>query len=162
MKGGQVIAIFLVIGLIILGFVLFGDKEEQGTLTNESSDEIGELEESPIEPAIPDEIEPSIHIVEIISSGFSPEILNINKGDTVTFANLGISTAWPASSIHPFHRSYPGSSLSKCNTDEKSKIFDACKQLNPKETYSFIFDEIGSWNYHNHINPSMKGTIIVS
>ena len=57
------------------------------------------------------------------------------------------STAWPASAFHPTHEVYPG--------------FDALKGINMGESYSFTFDKIGSWKYHNHLSPSVTGAIIV-
>ena len=36
------------------------------------------------------------------------------------------------------------------------------KVLNRKEeTYTFTFNELGSWNYHDHRSASKKGTVIV-
>ena len=100
-------------------------------------------------------------IVEMSSNGFSPTEIRIKVGDTVKFTNVGTQQYWPASAMHPSHTVYPGSSISKCNTAEASTIFDACRAYGPGETYSFKFNEIGSWKYHDHRNPSAFGTIIV-
>jgi len=102
-----------------------------------------------------------MHTIEMSSSGFSPKEITIKKGDTVKFTNVGIESRWPASAMHPTHTAYPGSSISKCNTAEASTIFDACRAYGPGETYSFKFNEVGSWRYHDHRNPSVAGTIIV-
>lgn len=102
------------------------------------------------------------HTVEINSSGFVPETLTISAGETVTFVNnLHLSSSWPASAVHPTHRIYPGSDIGKCGTTEEPEIFDACRGLEPGETYSFTFNEEGKWRYHDHFNPSTTGTIIV-
>ena len=100
-------------------------------------------------------------IVEMTSSGFNPQTVTINKGDTVTWVNLDTSAHWPASAMHPTHKVYPGSDIAKCGTSEASNIFDACKDLGPEETYSFTFNEVGEWNYHDHKNPSLFGKVIV-
>ena len=99
---------------------------------------------------------PTTLTVEIKSSGFSPKILEINSGDTVTWINRDSSSHWPASAVHPTHTVYPepgGCIGSK---------FDACKGLSNRESYSFTFDEEGTWKYHDHLNPSSTGTIIVN
>jgi plastocyanin len=44
---------------------------------------------------------------------------------------------------------------------EQDKIFDACRGLNQEESWSFIFNEIGEWYYHDHLNSSWKGEIVV-
>jgi plastocyanin len=100
-------------------------------------------------------------IVKITSSGFTPKTLRIKAGETVKFLNEDSSPHWPASDIHPTHEVYPGSSISKCGTSEQSKIFDSCRGLAKGESFEFTFNEKGSWNYHDHLNPRLKGTIIV-
>lgn len=93
--------------------------------------------------------------IEITSSVFSPETLTINLGDSVTFVNKDNLKHWPASNPHPIHTGYPeegGCIASK---------FDACKGLAKDESFLFTFNEKGTWGYHDHLNPSLHGTIIV-
>ncbi|MDP3934756.1 MAG: hypothetical protein Q8Q46_00815, partial [Candidatus Giovannonibacteria bacterium] len=68
-------------------------------------------------------------------------------GGKVTWVNKSQSQIWPASNPHPIHTDYPG--------------FDASRGLANGESYSFTFDKVGSWNYHNHLNPGMKGEVKV-
>ena len=103
------------------------------------------------------------NIIEITSSGFSPSTLTVNEGETtVTFINKDSSPHWPASAVHPTHTVYPGSGIQKCGTAEESNIFDACGGLKQGESFSFIFNEKGSWGYHDHLQPSSRGTIVVN
>lgn len=104
---------------------------------------------------------PKTSTVEITADGFTPATLSISQGDTVTFINKDIEKHWPASNIHPTHTKYPGSGIDKCGTLDEYYIFDACHGLEEGEQYSFPFDEIGTWKYHDHLNPEIKGTIIV-
>ena len=104
---------------------------------------------------------PQTYTVEMSESGYSPETLTIKAGDTVTFVNMGNEANWPATDTHPTHRLYPGSDIKKCGTGEQSGIFDACMGLMHDQQYSFTFTEKGNWEYHNHLRPVMKGTIIV-
>lgn len=85
--------------------------------------------------------------VEIRGGRFAPSELKIKKGDTVTWTNRDSSQTWPASAIHPTHQAYPG--------------FDALRGLNTGESYSFKFDKVGNWKYHDHLNPSVTGVIEV-
>jgi len=115
---------------------------------------------NPDEPII--EEESGENIVEITSSGFSPDVLEIQAGEKVTWVNLDSGKHWPASAMHPTHRVYPGSDIDKCGTPEEGGIFDACHGLEQSEEYEFIFSEAGEWRYHDHLRASMTGTIIVS
>jgi len=101
------------------------------------------------------------NVVTIASSGFSPSSLTVQKGETITFKNESSQPAWPASAIHPTHTVYPGSSIAKCGTTGEAGIFDACKGLLKGEAWSFQFDIPGTWKYHDHLNPSRNGTIVV-
>jgi plastocyanin len=101
------------------------------------------------------------NVIEMTSSGFTPATLTISKGDTVTWVNKDTETHWPASASHPTHTVYPGSGIEKCGTSEESTIFDACKGIVPGGSYSFTFNEVGTWGYHDHLNPNLHGKIAV-
>ena len=95
-------------------------------------------------------------IIEIASTGFSPTTLTIKTGEKVTFVNKDSSRQhWPASAVHPTHVVYPESG--GCIGSK----FDACKGLALNEEWSFSFNEKGTWQYHDHLNPSLFGTIVV-
>ncbi len=100
-----------------------------------------------------------IYDVVVTNNGFSPNKITIPAGSLVAFTNQRSVPVWVASNIHPTHTQYPGSSISKCGTNEQ--IFDACSEFNEGDIYSFVFNEAGTWGYHDHLHPSMKGTIIV-
>lgn len=140
MKTVVIVALALLIVAAIAGFVLYGNYQLPSP--------------QPL-PSI------SGNVIEITSSGFSPSVLTINKSDTVTFVNRDTAEHWTASANHPMHTVYPGSGIEKCGTAEQPQIFDACKGLSQGETFSFKFDNVGTWKYHDHLNPSSTGTIIV-
>lgn len=101
------------------------------------------------------------YTIEMTSEGFSPKELTIKQGDTVTWLNKDTADRWPASAKHPTHETYPGSSITKCQTSEKGSIFDACKGMKTGESWSFTFNEKGTWAYHDHINAKLFGKVIV-
>ena len=86
-------------------------------------------------------------VVTYTDSGFSPQTVTIKAGETVIFKNNASDAFWPASNPHPLHTDYPG--------------FDALQSIPPGNTYSFQFTKVGTWGYHNHLNPQEHGTIIV-
>lgn len=158
-KAGVIrISVVVIVLAIIIGIFVFSSSESRqgensavptpGNLDvpemivsngEESNEERGEeiIEERPTE-----------YIVEITSSGFSPKTLTINSGDKVTWINKGSTNSWPASNNHPTHTIYSG--------------FDSLGALSTGESYSFTFENVGAWNYHNHLIPSKQGTVIVN
>jgi len=100
-------------------------------------------------------------IIKITANGFEPKEVEVTKGTKVTWVNESVNPSWPASAVHPTHRVYPGSGIEKCGTLEEKNIFDACRALQPGESWSFVFNEIGEWSYHDHLNPSLTGKIVV-
>ena len=99
--------------------------------------------------------------VEVTQAGFVPQTITISSGDKVTWINKYTVDSWPASALHPTHKMYPGSDINKCNTLQKNQIFDACQRLQQGESWSFTFNQKGMWKYHDHLNPSRTGTVVV-
>ncbi len=97
----------------------------------------------------------------ITDEGYSPQTLNIGEGDKVVWRHEGTQQNWPASASHPTHKVYPNSGIEKCGTEEEDVIFDACRGLVNGDVWSFTFNEKGSWDYHDHLHPDLRGTIIV-
>ncbi len=93
--------------------------------------------------------------IDMTEDGFDPKTVTIKAGQIVIFKNSGTINQWPASAVHPTHAIYP--EAGGCI----GSAFDACKGLAPGESWSFQFNEKGSWNYHDHLNPSLVGTVKV-
>jgi len=88
------------------------------------------------------------YTVEMRGDGFSPTSLTIKKGDVVTFKNVGSNSHWPASAPHPIHTDYIE--------------FDSKSEVAPGQSWSFTFDKVGSWRYHDHLNSGETGVITVT
>ncbi|MEK6837097.1 MAG: cupredoxin domain-containing protein, partial [Nanoarchaeota archaeon] len=115
----------------------------------------------PQQPQQPAAAAENTNTVEITSTGFTPDALTIKAGETVVFVNNDALEHWPASAVHPTHTVYPGSDISKCGSAAAATIFDACKRLDLGDSFNFVFNEKGSWKYHDHLNPSLRGTVVV-
>lgn len=87
------------------------------------------------------------HMVVFDDNGYNPSELTINAGETVEFVNQSSTRNWTASDPHPSHTDLPG--------------FDARNGVEPGQSYQFTFDETGEWGYHDHLNSSIRGVIIV-
>lgn len=85
--------------------------------------------------------------VTITKDGFVPATLKISKGTTVTWTNKDTVPHLVASNPHPEHTGLSG--------------FEAETPIEPDNTYSYTFDETGTYTYHDHLSPTSNGTIIV-
>lgn len=81
-------------------------------------------------------------------TGFSPKVLSVKKGTAVTFTNNSTKGMWVASAPHPSHTILPE--------------FDEFKSVSKGEQYTFTFEKVGTWKYHNHVNPSDVGSVVVT
>ncbi len=86
--------------------------------------------------------------VAVKDDSFSPQDITIKKCTKVVFKNETKVSVWPASDLHPTHGIYPE--------------FDPLKGYGPGESWSFVFNKIGRWRYHNHLKPEVRGTITVT
>ena len=98
--------------------------------------------------------------VKLTSSGFSPGTMTIAKGGTVPWVNESGSPMWVASAMHPAHVLYDNTSKDEhCASGYTGPTpFDQCSS---SVNYSFTFNKVGTWKYHNHVNSSQFGTVIV-
>jgi len=94
------------------------------------------------------------------SSGFSPKTVTIQAGQKVTFINDGTAPMWVASDEHPTHTEFDGTDrATHCSGSYTGPTpFDQC-MAGP--TYTFVFTEAGSYDYHNHSGAQFGGTVVV-
>lgn len=145
----------VLLALIVLTSGCLSGSEMAASQTEETSD-TNQLQETQQEV---EQTSPSGIVITITDSGFSPQELTVKVGDTVTWQNDASRGVWPASAFHPTHRNYPGSDIEKCGTDVE--IFDSCGDIQPGDSWSFTFEEIGTWPYHDHSRASVFGRVIV-
>lgn len=88
---------------------------------------------------------PKNHEIKMMGSGFEPSELVIRKGDTVKFVNASNQAIRPASGPHPTHTDYAE--------------FDPKKGIEAHTFWEFKFEKSGTWKFHDHLNPAIRGTI---
>ncbi len=89
---------------------------------------------------------------------FSPSSVTIKKGGTVKWVNTSGGSMWVASAQHPSHTVYSGTARESHCPDTSGTAFDQCAGGGD---YSFTFNKVGSWNYHDHINANLFGKVVV-
>lgn len=86
------------------------------------------------------------HRVAIKNSAFDPSSVTVKSGDTVTWVNEDSTQHLVASDPHPTHTDLPGLQSGS---------------LSQGQSYTFTFVKVGTFGYHCHLHPSMKGTVVV-
>lgn len=159
-----IIAIVIVAVVVLGGYFLLRGSYQPAPSVPQTSNQLTAPQASAPEPSnnaatsqSPANQTPPVkeNVVTYTDSGFSPNTLTIKKGETVTFKNQSSNSMWTASAVHPSHRGYPTTGGCIGST------FDACKGIQPGNSWSFRFDISGTWKYHNHLSSGDIGTIVV-
>lgn len=97
--------------------------------------------------------------VTYTGTAYTPSTVTIKKGGTVTFTSA-TPNMWVASAQHPTHSAYSGTSRAEhCAASYSGAApFDQCTQ---GSSFSFKFDKTGTFPYHDHVNASVFGKVIV-
>lgn len=85
--------------------------------------------------------------VTLTSSGFTPQSITVKVGTKVTWTNNSGTTATVDSAAHPTHLVYPLLNLGNFVSGE---------------TLSLVFDQPGTYKYHNHLDASQTGVVVVN
>lgn len=96
-------------------------------------------------------------VVTYDGNSFSPSEVTIKKGGKVTFASTD-GSMWVASGPHPQHTNYDGTSREAHCAARATPSFDQCAV---GTSYTFTFDKVGTWPYHNHVSAGMFGKVVV-
>lgn len=159
MNGNSIWAIVVVIIVIVGGwFLLKGTPANApATTVNNQMPIIGSTTpETIVENVVPDVT------VTYTDQGFSPKSVNVALGTNVIFVNQSSGKMWVASAVHPAHSAYSGTSLSQHCPDTTNTAFDECGAVASGESYTFTFDKVGVWKYHNHAKASDFGSVTVT
>ncbi|HKC15046.1 MAG TPA: cupredoxin domain-containing protein [Patescibacteria group bacterium] len=136
------------IAVLVLGigaFALLSNKTNNQAAVSVSSTPTPTITSSPTASATPS-AKMEERNVNVTANGFVPQTLKINAGTKVTWTNKSGVTANVSSDPHPIHTLWPFLNLG--NFADGSSV-------------SVTFDKTGIYTYHNHLDPSMTGTVIV-
>lgn len=98
-------------------------------------------------------------VIVYTDAGFAPFEYVVKKGEEVIFVNTSSRSVWPASAVHPTHTVYPGTDIKDC--EKKTGMFDACRGIASGQEWSVMLNEVGTWTYHDHLNATKTGIIVV-
>ncbi|MBI3290513.1 cupredoxin domain-containing protein [Candidatus Microgenomates bacterium] len=90
----------------------------------------------------------SVTVVKMTPKAFIPNEVTVDQNSTIIFINQDEIPRWPASNIHPTHELYPE--------------FDPKHEVKPGESWNFKPKKAGAWQFHDHLDPHIRGTITVT
>lgn len=127
-----------IIGVVVAAIVVIGGYLLLGNNNQQSTEPAAQEQNAPA---------PAEVVVTYTNDGFAPQEITVKSGTTVVFKNETSGAMWIASGPHPTHENYPE--------------FDTKREYNPGESYSFTFTKTGAWGYHNHLNATKFGKVVV-
>ncbi len=157
--------IWIVVAVVVLGLLgwfVFGNPAPANAPTESNTES---NVPSATSPKTSDQAPaPKTVTVTYSDSGFSPALIELSAGDTVKFVNASSRNMWVGANQHPTHGEYDGSTRSAhCIAGYDGPApFDACEPVQSGSSWSFTFTKRGTWGYHDHINASAHGTVVVS
>lgn len=101
---------------------------------------------SPSKPQVSPAEQVRKNTITITAAGFSPKEVTIKIGDSISWVNNDSTDHSVNSAVHPTHQLYPSLNLGL---------------IKPGASKSLIFPKAGIYKYHDHLNPSLTGTVIV-
>ena len=129
--------ILIVIAVVILGGLFFLFKPKTESATPQLNQTVNSKEKQVVDTKT----------IVMKPDSFEPKNITVQKNTRVIFKNEDTQDRWPASALHPTHGVYPE--------------FDPQENIKPGGEWSFVFDKVGSWKYHDHLMPSLTGEITV-
>lgn len=133
--------------LAVLALVTFGVVFTQAKSSDKGKTLVNINDESASYKSVCRE-EAGLDIVLMKDNNYEPKDFSIKKCTRVVFKNASSELHWPASDIHPTHGIYPE--------------FDPKQPVVAGSEWSFVFDRVGVWKYHDHLKPIIRGVIEVS
>jgi plastocyanin len=136
-------AVTVIVILIIISagaWLIFGNKNTsnnsstapQNHINQQSSSQISQSQSQPT----------STDAVKIENFAFSPSAITVKKGTKVTWAN--------------------NDSTAHTVTENDGKNGPSSPEMAPGSSYSFTYNELGSFKYHCTLHPDMTGTVTVT
>ena len=160
MNTKKTLLIVVVLGVVFVAWMFLRNKES--VVVNTPTPTVSPTLTPLVSPELTVSPSPVVsNIVIYNDSGYVPNTITIKKGETVTWKNNSKFLMWTASAVHPTHRAYSGTDIAACGTQTLLPMFDACSGIQSGQSWSFKFDNVGTWGYHNHLNSSKFGKVVV-
>ena len=141
MPRNLVIAAVVILFLIVsVWFLTRSDKQTSQTPAETSTSPESSAPSTASDAAVP------VDKVSITAGGFSPKAITVKIGQSVIFENMDSANHIVNSDPHPTHTMYS---------------FLNVGLIKPGESKTVMFEKTGQYTFHDHLNPSLTGTVTV-
>lgn len=137
MRRGLYVLVLLV--LVGLGAWLVSSRSNNNSTSSPSNNSANTQSPAKSQPQTAPE---TTNQVSIQNFAFSPMTITVKKGTKVTWTN--------------------NDSVKHTATENDGKNGPSAPELDPGKSYSFTFNEVGTFHYHCAIHPDMTGTVTVT
>jgi plastocyanin len=143
-----IIVVILLVGAGVYFFSQQSKPQQTQPTQTQTTEPTQEVKKEETPPAGTDEamMEKKEVTVNVTSAGFDPKTVTVKVGTKVVWVNKSADVANVSSAAHPTHQAYPPLNLG---------------DFDDGESVSLIFEEKGEYKYHNHLNPSHTGSVVV-
>lgn len=128
------------------GYLLLNKNSDDSQKSNDSTTQTASNDPSTNTQSQPADDQPATATITYSNSGYSPSTVTVKSGDKVVIKNDSSRDMQFDSDPHPAHT----------NNEELN-----VGVVGPGESMSFVVKRTGTFGYHNHLNASDTGTIIV-
>lgn len=144
----KVIAVIIIVIVALLAFAGYlWMQQDTPTPENTTPDTTQNTNQTPTEESQTEQQpQESVATITYTDNGFSPSSVTVNAGETVRVQNDSSSTLSFNSDDHPTHNKQ-----SALNVGE----------IAAGESKTFSIDTVGTWGFHNHLNPAHEGSLLV-
>lgn len=140
----QWILLYVVIGAVLYGGIYYFFFAQKGGYTSQTGQYNYPSTQQQTDVSKEDAAEEAT--ITLTQKGWSPATLTVKAGQVVTWVNNSGQDATVNSDPHPTHTNYPPLNLGN---------------FSDGQALSLDFPKAGTYGYHNHLDPSQTGTIIV-
>lgn len=145
MSSKNITIIVIIVIIILAGFYLVR-KSSKTAAPNVTNTQVSQENASATPEASSSAAHGTVSVTES-ADGFSPASVTIKAGQTVTWTNSDSASHTVNSNPHPTHTDYPP--------------LNNVGLIAPGTGKSFTFNTPGTYHYHDHLNPSHQGTVVV-
>lgn len=146
MSRNLVIAVVVILLLILVGWYLMRPKQPTTQTPQPSHTPIST--ESTASPTATQRamMQEEKNLVKITANSFSPQSITVKAGESVTWENTDTENHTVNSDNHPTHLLYSFLNLGV---------------IKPGDKKSVTLSKAGTFTYHDHLNPSLTGSVTV-
>lgn len=140
----KVVIVLIIVVAIAAGVFALTKKSDNKTTNSSTNTNSSSQTQSTSPPASSDQN--AAATITYSDSGFSPSSITVKSGDVVTIKNTSSNELQLDSDPHPIHTDDTDLNVGTVTTGQ-SQTFTVSKK--------------GTFGYHNHLNPSDKGEIVI-